>query len=267
LQNKGGSLPTSQYPPPPFGFGNRSFKNGKPAICNRGHVKHIKVKGKKGKKGKAKETYDLIVNIDLQEWQLTNEQVAEYKEVFMLFDKDEDGVLSFPELAVVMKSLGQRPSDEELLKMVRDVSEDPVYHTIEFNEFLQLLSKQQRSGTNYDSLKDAFSIFDKDDDGYIPVNEMRDILQSLGDKMTDQELDEMMAAADSDHDGFINYEDFVTVLCGKKRSPANEERKQIKGQKKSHKKKSKVSDAAKRHSNDDDVDNGVIKNVSKNHFS
>ena len=36
--------------------------------------------------------------------------MAEYKEVFMLFDKYEDGVLSFPELAVVMKSLGQRPS-------------------------------------------------------------------------------------------------------------------------------------------------------------
>ena len=45
-----------------------------------------------------------------QEWQLSIEQVAEYKEVFMLFDKDEDGVLSFPELTVVMKSLGQRPS-------------------------------------------------------------------------------------------------------------------------------------------------------------
>ena len=51
-----------------------------------------------------------------------------------------------------------------------------------------------------------FSIFDKDDDGYIPVQEMRQILQSLGDKMTDQELDEMMETADSDHDGFINYE-------------------------------------------------------------
>ena len=128
----------------------------------------------------------------------------------MLFDKDEDGVLSFPELAVVMKSLGQRPSgkakrpttqfcvqkyptftfshilsskvfekprkswtffskakkakdqslafvsDDELLKMVQEVSEDPVYHTIEFNEFLQLLSKQQASGTTRDSLTDAF---------------------------------------------------------------------------------------------------------------
>lgn len=30
----------------------------------------------------------------------------------MLFDKDEDGVLTFQELNVVMKSLGQRPSGE-----------------------------------------------------------------------------------------------------------------------------------------------------------
>ena len=44
----------------------------------------------------------------------------------MLFDKDEDGVLTFPELNVVMKSLGQRPSEKDLLKMVRDVSEDQV---------------------------------------------------------------------------------------------------------------------------------------------
>ena len=98
--------------------------------------------------------------------------------------------------------------------MVQEVSEDPVYHTIEFNEFLQLLSKQQRSGTNYDSLKDAFSIFDKDDDGFIPVNEMRNILQSLGDKMTDHELDEMMVAADSDQDGFINYEGKNNFIIG-----------------------------------------------------
>ena len=47
-------------------------------------------------------------------------------------------------------------SEDELLKMVQEVSEDPVYHTIEFNEFLQLLSKQQRSGTTRDSLTDAF---------------------------------------------------------------------------------------------------------------
>ena len=44
--------------------------------------------------------------------------MAEFKEVFMLFDKDEDGVLTFPELNVVMKSLGQRPSGESIDQLV-----------------------------------------------------------------------------------------------------------------------------------------------------
>ena len=46
-------------------------------------------------------------------------------------------------------------SESELLKMVREVSEDRIYDTIEFNEFLQMMSKQQRNYTQ-DSLRDAF---------------------------------------------------------------------------------------------------------------
>ena len=48
-------------------------------------------------------------------------------------------------------------------------------------------------------------IFDKDDDGFISVDELRHIMQSLGEKMKDSELDEMIAEADSDNDGLINY--------------------------------------------------------------
>ncbi len=40
--------------------------------------------------------------------------------------------------------------------MVRDVSEDHIYDTIEFNEFLQMISKQQKYGMTEESLKDAF---------------------------------------------------------------------------------------------------------------
>ena len=47
-------------------------------------------------------------------------------------------------------------TEKELLRMVRDVSEDQIYDTIEFNEFLQMLSKQQRFGLTEDSLKEAF---------------------------------------------------------------------------------------------------------------
>jgi len=135
----------------------------------------------------------------------------------MLFDKDEDGVLTFQELNVVMKSLGQRPSEKELLRMVREVSEDRIYDTIEFNEFLQMMSKQMRNYTQ-DSLRDAFRIFDKDDDGLISVDELRHIMLSFGEKMSEKELDEMISEANCDKDGHIDYEDFVLVLCneGKK---------------------------------------------------
>ena len=41
---------------------------------------------------------------------LSEEQVADFKEVFQLFDKDQDGVLSFSELSLVINTLGQRHS-------------------------------------------------------------------------------------------------------------------------------------------------------------
>ena len=40
----------------------------------------------------------------------SEEQVADYKEVFLLFDKDQDGVISFSELNLVINTLGQRHS-------------------------------------------------------------------------------------------------------------------------------------------------------------
>ena len=55
-------------------------------------------------------------------------------------------------------------------------------------------------------LRETFRIFDKDDDGFISVDELRHIMQSLGEKLTDNELDDMIGEADSDKDGLINYQ-------------------------------------------------------------
>ena len=70
FQTKHGSWAAANLPPSIAGYADRGgvpikYINGKPAALARGHVKHIKSKGKKGKKNKVKETYDLIVNIDL----------------------------------------------------------------------------------------------------------------------------------------------------------------------------------------------------------
>lgn len=167
---------------------------------------------KKGKKVNArKESYDLIVNIDIQEWNLTTEQIADWKEVFMLFDRDEDGVLSFQELQVVMKSMGQRPTEEDLLEKVRSVSEDYLYDTVEFNEFLILMSKQQATAFTREDLLSSFKIFDEDENGHIYAADMVEVLTNLGDRLTKSEARKLVQNADVTGDGRIDYK----ALCDK----------------------------------------------------
>ncbi|CAB3367959.1 Hypothetical predicted protein [Cloeon dipterum] len=110
---------------------------------------------KKNKKGHKHQQHDLIVTIDLTEYGLTEDQVAEFKEAFMLFDKDEDGTITMAELGVVMRSLGQRPSETELRDMVNEVDQDG-NGTIEFNEFLQMMSKKMKGADNEEELREAF---------------------------------------------------------------------------------------------------------------
>ena len=47
-------------------------------------------------------------------------------------------------------------AEKTLLKMVRSVSEDKLYDTIEFNEFLQMMSRHQENEINLDTLMEAF---------------------------------------------------------------------------------------------------------------
>ena len=56
--------------------------------------------------------------------QITDEQVEEYKEAFSLFDKNGDGYISSKELGIVMRSLGQNPSEAELQDMINEVDFD-----------------------------------------------------------------------------------------------------------------------------------------------
>lgn len=50
--------------------------------------------------------------------------VSELKQAFRIFDKDDDGTISTQELGTVMRSLGQNPSESELLDIIKEVDVD-----------------------------------------------------------------------------------------------------------------------------------------------
>lgn len=55
-------------------------------------------------------------------------------------------------------------------------------------------------------IREAFEVFDKDGNGFISAQELRQVMASLGEKLSEEELDEMMREADVDGDGQINFE-------------------------------------------------------------
>ena len=48
-------------------------------------------------------------------------------------------------------------------------------------------------------------VFDRDGNGYISAGELRQVMTSLGEALTDEEVDAMIKAADLNGDGLVNY--------------------------------------------------------------
>ncbi|PHJ19009.1 calmodulin [Cystoisospora suis] len=146
--------------------------------------------------------------------QLTEEQIAEFKEAFSLFDKDGDGTITTKELGTVMRSLGQNPTEAELQDMINEVDADG-NGTIDFPEFLTLMARKMKDTDTEEELIEAFKVFDRDGNGFISAAELRHVMTNLGEKLTDEEVDEMIREADVDGDGQINYEEFVKMMMAK----------------------------------------------------
>uniref|UniRef100_A0A8C5EVP4 EF-hand domain-containing protein n=1 Tax=Gouania willdenowi TaxID=441366 RepID=A0A8C5EVP4_GOUWI len=138
--------------------------------------------------------------------QLTEEQIAEFKEAFSLFDKDGDGTITTKELGTVMRSLGQNPTEAELQDMINEVDADG-NGTIDFPEFLTMMARKMKDTDSEEEIREAFRVFDKDGNGYISAAELRHVMTNLGEKLTDEEVDEMIREADIDGDGQVNYEE------------------------------------------------------------
>ncbi|GFP96520.1 calmodulin [Phtheirospermum japonicum] len=145
---------------------------------------------------------------------LTEEQIAEFKEAFSLFDKDGDGCITSKELGTVMRSLGQNPTEAELIDMIDEVDADR-NGSIDFPEFLSLMARKMKDSDSEEELKEAFEVFDKDKDGFISAAELRHVMTNLGEKMTDEDVNDMIREADLDGDGVVSYEEFVKMMIAK----------------------------------------------------
>ncbi|KAI6693319.1 hypothetical protein NL676_021029 [Syzygium grande] len=84
---------------------------------------------------------------------------------------------------------------------------------IEFVKFLGLVANNIKEATDgEEEHKEAFKVFDKDQNGHISPSELRNVVINLGEKLTEEEVQQMISEADLDGDGQVYFEEFVKLM-------------------------------------------------------
>jgi len=152
-------------------------------------------------------------------FELTDKQKEEFRAAFDIFVEDsEDGTISTKELGKVLRMLGQNPSEEELQEMVDEVDEDGS-GTIDFEEFTEMMAKQlaaealeQIPERPEKELAEAFRIFDKNNDGYLDFNELKEVIETFDEKFEDWEIRKFINEADKNDDEQMDYEEWIDIM-------------------------------------------------------
>lgn len=139
---------------------------------------------------------------------LSEEEIAGLKEMFKMIDADNSGSITFDELKTGLRRLGSSLMDTEIQTLMEAADVDN-NGTIDYGEFIAAtlhLNKIERE----ENLFAAFSYFDKDQSGYITVDELQQACIEYN--MGDVRIDEMIREVDQDNDGRIDYNEFVAMM-------------------------------------------------------
>lgn len=153
---------------------------------------------------------------------LSKGEIEDIKEVFDLFDfwDGRDGEVDAFKVGDVMRCLGMNPTIELVLKHggTKKLGEKQY----KFEEFLPIYNemlKEKDTGTFAD-FNEAFKTFDREGQGSMSAAELRHILTSLGERLEDEDVDNILKFTETheDIDGNIKYAEFIkAILDGPKK--------------------------------------------------
>ncbi|KAL2507087.1 Calcium-dependent protein kinase 17 [Forsythia ovata] len=140
---------------------------------------------------------------------LSEEEIMGLKQMFKSMDTDNSGTITLEELKQGLANQGTRLSENEVKQLMESADADG-NGAIDYEEFITATMHMNKMDRE-EHLYTAFQYFDKDNSGYITIEELEQALREFG--MNDEkDIKEIISEVDSDHDGRINYDEFVAMM-------------------------------------------------------
>ncbi|XP_009862438.1 myosin light chain 3, skeletal muscle isoform isoform X7 [Ciona intestinalis] len=143
----------------------------------------------------------------------SDEQLSEFKEAFELFDRGQDKI-PYSLVGSLIRALGDDPTNADVNKVLGNPKKEELNSkTVTFEEFLPMLAqiKRQAVPSNIEDFIEGLRVFDKENNGTVMGAELRHVLASLGEKMNEEEIEQLMVGQE-DTNGCVNYEAFSKYL-------------------------------------------------------
>ena len=111
-----------------------------------------------------------------------------------------------------MRALNLNPSQGDVQKMIKEIDKTS-HRRITFEEFLPLYlsARQKKDRGPLEDFVEGLKVFDKENNGLINSAELRHVLTSLGERLTDEEVDTLLSGLE-DGQGQVNYEEFIKMV-------------------------------------------------------
>ncbi|XP_022956672.1 probable calcium-binding protein CML16 [Cucurbita moschata] len=145
---------------------------------------------------------------------LQSDQLKQLHDIFRRFDMNSDGSLTQLELGALLRSLGIKPSGDQLHSLLSNMDSNG-NGSIEFEELVNAILPDLNDNilVNQEQLMEVFKSFDRDGNGFITASELAGSMAKMGHPLSYRELSEMMRQADTDGDGVISFNEFTTVMA------------------------------------------------------
>ncbi|XP_010031424.2 probable calcium-binding protein CML15 [Eucalyptus grandis] len=140
--------------------------------------------------------------------------LSQLRDIFARFDMDADGSLTILELAALLRSLGLKPSGDQVHVLLGNMDANG-NGLVEFDELASVILPDMNEDAliNQEQLLEVFRSFDRDGNGYITAAELAGAMAKMGQPLTYKELRDMIKEADADGDGVISFNEFATVMA------------------------------------------------------